>query len=140
MLAVAANRDFFPLVRNGGIVLSDLDDERARTFFVALEEAYRAEETGFDALCARIEEPELRELAIRKVSSGEFDLNQERIVADGVRRIRQRSLSKRSDAVAAEMRRAQREAPDPARMRALLEEKMHLDSELEKLKTRAAGV
>jgi DNA primase len=140
MLAVAANRDFFPLVRNGGIVLSDLDDERARTFFVALEEAYRAEETGFDALCARIEEPELRELAIRKVSSGEFDLNQERIVADGVRRIRQRSLSKRSDAVAAEMKRAQREAPDPARMRALLEEKMHLDSELEKLKTRAAGV
>jgi DNA primase len=55
MLAVATNRDLFPLVRNGGIVLSDLDDERARTLFVALEEAYRAEEKSFEALCEPIQ-------------------------------------------------------------------------------------
>ena len=140
MLAVAANRELFPLVRNGGFGLSDLDDERARTLFVALEEAFRAEESGFEALCARIEEPTLRELAIRKVSSGEFDMNQERMVADGVRRIRQRVLAKRRDLLSAEMRKTEREKPDPARMRDLLTEKMHLDDELEKLKTRAAGV
>jgi DNA primase len=140
MLAVAANRELFGLVRNGGIGLTDLEDERARALFVALEEAFRAEESGFDALCARLEDPGLRDLAIRKVSSGEFDLNQERMVADGVRRIRQRELARRRDMLGAEMRKAEREKLDPARMRDLLTEKMHLDDELERLKTRAAGV
>jgi DNA primase len=140
MLAVSANRDLFPLVRNGGVTLADLDDERARALFVALEESYRAEEHGFEALCARIDDSAVRELAIRKVSSGEFDMNQERMVADGVRRIRQRALGKRIDAVAVEMRKAERESRDSPRVRELLVEKMHLDSELEKLKTRAAGV
>jgi hypothetical protein len=67
-------------------------------------------------------------------------MNQERMVADGVRRIRQRALGKRIDAVAVEMRKAERESRDSPRVRELLVEKMHLDSELEKLKTRAAGV
>jgi DNA primase len=140
MLAVAANRDLFSIVRNGKIGLADLDDDRARVLYVALEEAYRAEETSFEALCARIEDAGLRELALRKVSSGEFDMNQERLVADGVRRIRQRSLAKRRDLLSAEMRKAERERTDPAQVRELLAEKMHLDEELEKLKTRAAGV
>jgi len=140
MLAVAANRDLFPLVRNGGVTLADLDDEKARALFVALEESFRAEDLGFEALCARIDDSALRDLAIRKVSSGEFDMNQERMVADGVRRIRQRTLGKRIDAVAVEMRKAERESRDSPRVRELLVEKMHLDSELEKLKTRAAGV
>ena len=140
MLAVAANRDLFPLVRNGGVTLADLDDVRARGLFMALEESFRAEDQGFEALCARIDDSALRDLAIRKVSSGEFDMNQERIVADGVRGIRQRALGKRIDAVAAEMRKAERESRDSPRVRELLVEKMHLDSELEKLKTRAAGV
>ena len=140
MLAVAANRDLFPLARNGGVTLADLDDERARVLFVALEESYRAEDQGFEALCARIDDSAVRELALRKVSSGEFDMNQERMVADGVRGIRQRALGKRIDAVAVEMRKAERESQDSQRVRELLVEKMHLDSELEKLKTRAAGV
>jgi DNA primase len=140
MLAVAANRESFALVRNGGIQLSDLDDERARSLFVALEESFRADETSFEAFCARIEDAQLKDLAIRKVSSGEFDLNQERLVADGVRRIRQRALRKRIDMLAMEMKRAEKGPADPARMNELLAEKMHLDSELERLKTRAAGV
>ena len=140
MLAVAANRDLFPLVRNGGVTLADIDDEKARALFVALEESFRAEDTGFEALCARIDDAAVRDLAIRKVSSGEFDMNQERLVADGVRKIRQRALVKRIDAVAVEMRKAERESRDSPRVRELLVEKMHLDSELEKLKTRAAGV
>jgi DNA primase len=140
MLAVAANCDLFAEVRKGGIGLADLDDERARTLFVALEEAFRAEEKGFEAVCGRIDDPELRELAIRKISSGEFEMNQARMVADGVRRIRERSLGKKIDLLSAEMRFAERDARDPVRMRELLAEKMHLDSELEKLKMGAAGV
>jgi hypothetical protein len=140
MLAAAANQDLFPLVRTGGVVFSDLDDERAKALFIALEEAYREEEEGFEALCERIEDPELRDLVIRKAASGEFDMNQERIIRDGVRRIRQRTLRKKIEHLSAEMRRADKETLDPVRMRELLAEKMHLDSELERLKMGAAGV
>jgi DNA primase len=138
MLAVALNRDLFPLVRNGGIA-SDLDDKRARDLYVALEEAYRAEEKEFESLCARLDDPALRDLAIRKAASGEFDMNQERMVTDGVRRIRERSLRKRIEGLSAEMRKTEKESHDPSRINELLAEKMHLDSELERLKTRAAG-
>jgi DNA primase len=140
MLGVAAHQELFPSVRNGGVALSDLDDERAAQLYVALEEAFRAEETGFDPLCSRIEDPALRDLVRRKVASGEFDLNQERAVADGIRRIRQRTLRRKNELVSAELRRLEKETADPARLRDLLAEKMHLDSELEKLKTGAAGV
>jgi DNA primase len=139
MLAVAAHRELFPLVRNAGIVLADLDDDRAARLYVALEEAFRAEENGFESLCGRIDDPALRDLAIRKVASGEFDMNQERLVVDGVRRIRQRALRKKTEMVSAELRRLEKETTDPARLRELLTEKMHLDSELERLKTGAAG-
>ena len=140
MLAVAANRELFPLVRNGGVGISDLEDEGAKALFIALEEAFRADEQGFEAVCARLEDARVRDLVIRKVSSGEFDLNQERMVTDGVRRLRERSLKKRIDALGVEMRRAERDAADPAKMRELLAEKMHLDDELERLKARVAGV
>ncbi len=140
MLAVAVNRELFPLVRNGGISISELDDDRARELFVALEESFRAEEAGLDALCSRIESPVLRELVIRKAASGEFDLNQEKLVRDGVRRVRQRELARRIEQLAAEMRRMDREKPDAARMRELLAEKMHRDDELAKLNTGAARV
>lgn len=138
LLAVAANPELFPLVRNGGISIPDLDDERARQLFIALEECFRAEETGLDALCARIDSPALRDLVVRKIASGEFNMNQERLVRDGVRRVRQRELTRRIDQLGAEMRRIDRESPDAARMRELLAEKMHLDDELAKLNTGAA--
>jgi DNA primase len=139
MLAVSANRELFALVRKGGVILSDLEDERARALFVALEESFRAEEPDFETFCGRIEDAALKDLVIRKASSGEFDMNQERLVADGVRRIRQRALRRKIDMLATEMKTAEKGTADPARLRELLAEKMHLDSELERLKTRAAG-
>ena len=36
---------------------ADLDDDRAARLYVALEEAFRAEEEGFESLCARIDDP-----------------------------------------------------------------------------------
>jgi DNA primase len=139
MLYVAANQQLFPAVRNGGIGLSDLDEPAGR-LFVALEETFRAEEEGFEALCARIDDSALRDLVIRKVASGEFDMNQGQAVADGIRRIRQRALRRLTELVSAEIRRLEKETGDPARLRDLLAEKMHLDSELERLKGPAAPV
>jgi DNA primase len=139
MLAVSANRKLFPLVRNSGISVEDIEDPKARELFIALEEAFRADETGFDALLARLEDVSLRETVARTAASGEFDVNQERIVGDGVKRIKERILKRKSVEIAAEMRRVEREPSSASRVRELLEEKMHLDGELAKLAGRASG-
>ncbi len=133
MIALAANRDLFPGVRAGGVGLADLEDARARALFVALEEGFRGEETGLDALLARLEDAGLRELVVRKAASGEFDVNPERIVAQCLRHIRQRSLRRARDAVEAKLRRLAGERADRAAEQELLAEKQHLDSELSKL-------
>ena len=139
MLLIAANQKLYSIVRNAGISLTDLDDERARTLFVALEEAFRDGENDFGALCARIEDSALRETAIRKASSGEFDLNPERLIADGVKRVRERALRRKTEKLGSELRRMEKEAPDPARARELLAEKMHLDGELARLGSHGMG-
>jgi hypothetical protein len=100
---------------------------------VALEEGFRGEEAGLDALLARLDDTGLRELVVRKAASGEFDMNPERIVADSLRRIRQRGLRRDREAVQARLRRLEGEHADPAEVRELLAEKQHLDSELAKL-------
>jgi hypothetical protein len=101
--------------------------------YVALEEEFRGEEAGLDALLARLDDAGLRELVVRKAASGEFDVNPERIVADSLRRIRQRSLRRDRDAVQAKLLRLEGERATPAEVRELLAEKQHLDSELAKL-------
>ena len=133
MLALAVNRDLFPGVRAGGVQLADLEDARARAVYVALEEGFRGEESGLDALLARLDDGGLRELVVRKAASGEFDMNPDRIVADSLRRIRQRSLRRDREAVQARLRRLEGERADPAEVRELLAEKQHLDSELARL-------
>jgi DNA primase len=133
MIALAANRDLFAGVRAGGVGLADLEDARARALFVALEDGFRGEEAGLDALLARLEDAGLRELVVRKAASGEFDENPDRIVADSVRRIRQRSLRRSRDAVEAKLRRLEGERADRTAEQELLAEKQHLDSELSKL-------
>jgi DNA primase len=130
MLAVAANQGLFSLVRNAGLALPDLDDERARALYVALEEAFRAGEDDVSRLVGRIEDPGLCALVLRRASSGEFDLNPDRLIADGVKRIRQRALRRKSDMLGAELRRLGEGASGQARGRELLAQKMQLDSEL----------
>ncbi len=132
-LAVAARQDLFPIVRNSGIAMEDLDDPSARELFIALEETFRSETPSFSGLLERIGNQALRELLIARIASGEFDMNQEKMIGDGVKRIKQRTLTKKRDLLAAEMRRLGKEPADMARLKPLLEEKMHLDDELAKL-------
>jgi DNA primase len=133
MLAVAAHQELFPVVRNSGLGMRDLQDERARELYIALEEAFRADEKTLEAILARVGSGWLREAVIRKVSSGEFDLNQEKMVADAVKRIKQTTLRKKRDELDAEIRRVEHESPDIARANELLAEKMHLDNEIARL-------
>ncbi len=132
-LAVAARQDLLPIVRNSGVAIEDLEDPAAQELYIALEETFRSEDGSFSALLERVENPSLKDLLISRISSGEFDLNQEKMIGDGVKRIKQRTLGKKRDMLASEMRRIERERTDMARLKGLLEEKMHLDDELAKL-------
>jgi len=130
LLAVAVNREFFPEVRNT-VAVEDLEDLRARKYFVALEECYRQGETTEDALLRRLEDEELKDLLLGKTASGEFAINPEGMIRDGLREIRRRSLEKRRRALVSALTRSKDQ--DQGKLKELLAEKMYLDEELQKL-------
>jgi DNA primase len=131
LLAVAVNREFFPEVRNN-VTVDDLEDLRARKYFVALEECYRLGETTEEALLRRLEDEELRDLLLGKMASGEFTINPERLIRDSLREIRRRSLEKRRRSLVSALTRSKDQ--DPGKLKELLAEKMFLDEELQNLR------
>jgi DNA primase len=133
ILAVAVNREYFQEVRNT-VAVDDLEDPRARKYFVALEECYRQGERTEEALLRRLEDESLRELLLQKIASAEFTINPELLINDGLRQIRRRTLEKRRRFLTAALARAKEQ--DTAKLRELLGEKMYLDEELQKLSER----
>ena len=133
ILAVAVNREYFQEVRNS-VAVDDLEDPRARKYFVALEECYRQGEQTEEALLRRLEDEEYRNLLLEKTTSGEFTLNPERLIKDGLREIRRRSLEKRRRFLISALARAKEQ--DAAKVKELLGEKMYLDEELQRLSER----
>lgn len=135
MLAAAANRDRFDLVRRR-LLSNDLQDPMARELFGALEECVRLGDRSPDGLLGRLSTGELRALVVRNLSQREFTVNPEEVLDDGARKLKSQSLDRRRRDVEARMRRLEHggEPAPGAAMRDLLEEKIFLDSELEKLK------
>lgn len=135
MLAAAANRDRFDRVQRR-LRSDDLQDPMAHELFVALAECARQGDESPDGLLGRLQTEELRSLVIRNLSEGEFTVNADEVLDDGARTLKARALEDRRRDIEARMRRAERggdETPGAA-VRELLEEKIYLDSELEKLK------
>jgi DNA primase len=131
MMAVAGNRELFPLAR-GRLTLEDLEDPRARALYIALEECLRSDEQTLEALLERIEDPALRNHLLGRLNSGEFAIHPELLVQDGINRIRRRNLERRMEQLVGLLARSA--AMDPGSLKELLGEKMYLDEELEKLK------
>jgi len=131
LLAVAANRDYFSHIRTV-ISVDDLEDSRARHLYVALEECFRAGEGSAEALLQRLDDQALREILLEKTASGEFSISPERLIQDGLRAVRVRSLERRRRVLTQELSRVGK--GDAARLRELLSEKMYLDEELQSLK------
>jgi DNA primase len=127
---VAVNREYFQEVRNT-VTVDDLEDPRARKYFVALEECYRQGERTEEALLRRLDDESLKELLLQKTTSGEFTLNPDRLIHDGLREIQRRSLEKRRRSLISALVRAKDQ--DAGKLKELLSEKMYLDEELQKL-------
>ena len=140
MLAVASHRELYSFVR-AEITTDDLEDEAAVELFIALEDAYRHNETSTEAFLERIENSTLRDLTVHRFSSGEFDENSEQVVRDSVHRVKMRSLEAKRSRIEAKLRHLSRTgAPESQRdghedeLRRLLEDKIYLDGELLRLK------
>jgi len=135
MLAAAANRDRFDRVQRR-LGSDDLQDPLAHELFVALAECARQGDESPDGLLGRLQTEELRSLVIRNLSEGEFTVNADEVLDDGARKLKARALEDRRRDIEASMRRAERggDRTPGAAVRELLEEKIFLDSELEKLK------
>ncbi|MDR0597551.1 MAG: DNA primase [Treponema sp.] len=137
LIAVLVNHDLYPKLR-AALVIDDFDDPAAKELFIALEEWFRNDMPGLDDLKERISDEALRNFVIQQGVSEAFFMNPEKLVSDGIRKIRQKRLERRLAGIVAELRSAKheqdrREGRGTA-LEDLLAEKVHLDAELRLLK------
>ena len=133
MIAVTVNREYFTQVRTA-LQPSDLQNEWARELYIALEECYRNEEESTESVLNRLENEELKNIILRKMSSEEFTIQQDEVVKQSLYRIKQNSLEQRRKKLTARIQKSEKSGGND--LTDLLSEKMHLDEELEELRVR----
>ncbi|WP_028973577.1 DNA primase [Spirochaeta cellobiosiphila] len=133
---VLAKPELFKVVRRD-IVAEDIIDDEVRESFLTFEEAFRIGTLTLDLLIEQLPSSDLREEAIRKSAQGEFEVNPEKIIHDIINRIKLRSIKKKRSTIEDSLEKVNDFSSDQALQ--LLQEKMFLDSEIEKLKVRANG-
>ena len=134
MISVAAHLSVFVKVRND-LSLEDFDDRNARALFIVIEDLYRRDLLKIDHFLDRIEDEALKELVTEKLLSGEFDVNYDIVIEDGVKSIKRKSLEKKRKIVVDRLNKAELEG-NLMDVKQLLSEKMFLDEELNKVKVK----
>ena len=108
-------------------------DAHARALYIALEDCYRNAQNDTENLLLRLESPRLRALVAQKLGSDEFTVNAEVYVNDGIRRVKSQALERKRDRLLEQVRQAEH-AGAAREVTELLADKIHLDSELNKLR------
>jgi len=139
MIMVAVNYVFpqgekiFPKFRTT-LEINEIEDPNAKELFIALEECIRYGETGMDELLARISSRELKEFLVERSATGEFQINPEQFVADGIKKIRGKRLLRQQEEIIVKLRLLKKNGSGPdGEARELLAEKMRIDNELQLL-------
>lgn len=134
MLAVGLNCSLFMSLRSS-LRLEDLKDARAREIYISLEECFRCDRLGFEALLEQIQDEELKTLLKKKQVEGEFSIQSESFVRSGVLRIRERNLVERRNSIMAQLRKLSHQTGADARQeRELLEETLIIDEAVKELR------
>ena len=137
----------FPKFRTA-LEINEIEDPNAKEIFIALEECIRYGETSMDELLVRITSPELKEFIVERSATGEFSLNTEQLVTDGIRKIKERRLEHQQEEIIVKLRGLKGTAAGTSSsgeadrsseangldVRELLAEKMRIDNELYLLK------
>jgi len=138
---VAVNMELYVDFRTK-VEIKEIEDRAAKEIFIALEECIRYGETGMDEFLARISSPELREFIVERNATGEFSVNTEQFVADGIRKIEAKRLEHRKDEKINKLRMLKKSGSGEDRnseesgleARELLSEIMQIDKDLYQLK------
>lgn len=134
MLATVQHRHLFSYVRRF-VMPEDLEDREAREIYLALEECFRRDEGSLDELTSRILDHDVEDLVRARLATGEFVQEGQQTIHDAVRAIRLRGLLRQRGVIENELRRlSATENSDEEQYREMLEEKMALDRELQKMK------
>lgn len=134
LIAVVVNRSLYGKLR-AALSVEEVEDPRAKELFIALEECFRNDSDDMDALLARLGDEELRAFVIEKSASEAFTIQGERLVADGISRIKAKRLERRRAEIVLALRTARNEGGGIERaLDDLLSEKVHIDEELRRLK------
>jgi DNA primase len=135
LIAVLVNHELYPKLRSA-LVIDDFDDPAAKELFIALEEWFRNDMPGLEDLKARINDEALRNFVIQQGVSQAFFINPDKLMSDGIRKIRQKRLERRLTKIVTELRITKYEQGKGGEtaLEDLLAEKVHLDAELRLLK------
>ena len=131
ILALESRKNFLDI--RSRITLDDFEDPRGRELFITLEEMYREEEWSIDRVLQSISDEGLKEFVLSKLVSSEFKMNQERLLNDSLLFLKKRNLEKERQQVLKAIKRCEKTNQSEELFR-LLEKKMYLDGELEKLR------
>ncbi|MCL2229573.1 MAG: DNA primase [Treponema sp.] len=132
---VALNMELYEEFR-AALEIGEIGDYAAKELFVALEECFMHEERGTDALLARIDNEALRKFIAESGTSGEFSRDAEKLMQDGLKGIKKKSLEKKLTGLNAQMREGERKKDGNVNIDDLLAEKMSIDMQIRKLKGR----
>jgi DNA primase len=106
-----------------------------------LEECFINDEFGMDDLLSRISSEALRNFVIERGSSKEFSVNPDQLVSDGIKKVKQKRLEDQLAEIVIKLRTFNKSVPGAERkfsentgIEELLAEKMHIDTELRRLK------
>jgi DNA primase len=142
LTAAAVNMELYPLLR-AAVEIKDIDDPWAKELFITLEECFSHDENGIDFLLARIGHEPLKKFIAASATSGEFkkscdgnSTDPQRIMEDGINRIKIKKLRKRLTEIGAQMREIERASDEGAGLDDLLAEKKFIDSQMRKLEGR----
>jgi DNA primase len=138
LLAAIAVNGNYPQLRPL-ISIKEIEDSAAKDLFIALEDCFSHDEVGpdnkikLDILLPRINSANVRRFISERGISDEFSSNSEKLISDGIKRIRLKRIERRRAKIVIELSIAASEK-DAARIEELLLEKEHLDVELQSFK------
>jgi DNA primase len=137
LTAIAVNENY-PQLRPW-ISIKEIEDPAAKELFIALEDCFSHDEVGPDnkirlaVLLPHIDSENVRKFMNEHSTSAEFFLNSEKLISDGIKRIREKRIKRRKKKIEIEMHIAESEK-DAARIDELILETTHLDAELQSFK------
>ena len=126
----------FPKLREA-LEINEIEDQNAKEIFIALEECIRYGETGIDEFLVRISSPELRGFIVERSASGEFSVNSQQLIADGIKKIKVKRFERRKDEKIHKLRLLKKTDSEEERKfqeKELLAEIMQIDNDLYLLK------